>query len=109
MDVEYRWGIWSPPHAIWDLITQYVGFVSEIMEQSKTYWQVHQALRDSDISSQRMVQIYKLLPDKYKDFVRKEHMLQFDMLPNGNFITDVSFHEYIIGLRDYFEIDGDSD
>ena len=103
MDVEYRWGIWSPPHVVWDLVTQYVGFVREIMKHSKTYWTVFQALRDSNIPGAKLIDIHQLLPNHYHDFIRKEHLLQFDLLPNGNFVPDVGWDAFFSGLSVYLD------
>ena len=88
MDVEYRWGVCSPPHDIWNLVSEYVGFVIWIKYHSMTYWEVFQALNDSNISCPRLMNIFELLPNHYHDFIRKEHLLQFDLLENGNFLSD---------------------
>jgi len=91
MDVEYRWGVWSPPHDIWNLVSEYVGFVIWIKYHSMTYWEVFQALNDSNISCPRLMNIFELLPNHYHDFIRKEHLLQFDLLENGNFLSDNNY------------------
>ena len=98
MPIEYRWGVWSPPHGIWDLITEYVGFVSWLKYHSHTYWQVFQALNNSNISCPRLMDIYELLPDHYHNFIRKEHLLQFDLLPNGDFLADRGWDAFFSGL-----------
>ncbi len=105
MDIEYRWGVWSPPQLIWDLITEYVGFVREIKYHSQLYWSVFQALKDSNIPCPRLMDIYELLPDHYHDFLKKEHLLQFDLLPNGNFLGDRNWKEYFADICICFEQD----
>ena len=101
--LEYRWGVWSPPHAIWDLITEYVGFVRRLRFYSKTYWKVFQALHDSNIPSSRLIDIHQLLPNHYHDFIRKQNLLQFDLLPNGNFIPDLGWDAFFSGLSMYLD------
>jgi len=42
--------------------------------------------------------IYELLPDHYHNFIRKEHLLQFDLLPNGDFLADRGWDAFFSGL-----------
>ena len=42
--------------------------------------------------------IYELLPDHYHDFIRKQNLLQFDLLPNGGFLADLGWDAFFSGL-----------
>ena len=100
MEVEYRYGIWSPPTDIWDLINGFLGFIKLHKETADKYYQVFKVLHRTNVSGKELHAIYSLLPLEYHVHHIKDYLIHVDMMQNGNFLPDISLNRYLDSIFD---------
>ena len=38
MVLDFRYGVWAPPHAVWDIVTEYLGFIAGVNQYEDECW-----------------------------------------------------------------------
>ena len=68
--LEFRYGVWAPPHSVWDIITSYVGFVTIHRIRAQDNWDIYRVLDCSNVCQHHMFMILDRIPEVNKAVTR---------------------------------------
>ena len=68
--LEYRYNVWSPPHEVWDVVLDFLGFVHDSKATEAKFFDTWMVLRQT-IDDDLTVRIERSLSEEYRAWERR--------------------------------------